>query len=219
MLTRSQKHPMLVDATVPRLLPRIRPLSDEQLVERFRAGDQQAFADIVERFGPRLEAYASRMLRGRTAESPDDVVQDVFVRAYGRLRANDRPMNLRPWLYRIAHNRCIDVLRVDTPAELVVEPPTLHTTEARAESSERMRDLVEDIQALPPNQRSALIIRELDGLSYDEIAAALGVTVPAVKSLLVRARMHLAEAAQTREATVPGAATRPLRGAPSPGTA
>jgi RNA polymerase sigma factor (sigma-70 family) len=137
-------------------------------------------------------------------------VQDVFVRAYPSLRRDDRPMDVRPWLYRIAHNRCLDVLRADVPTELVVEPPSLATTEASAEGSERLRHLVGDIQALAPNQRSALIIRELDGLSYDEIAAALGVTVPAVKSLLVRARMNLAQAAEAREQTAPAAAARAL---------
>jgi RNA polymerase sigma factor (sigma-70 family) len=197
-----------------RLRPRIRPQSDEQLVLRFRAGDEAAFAEIVERFRPRLLAYATRMLRGRTSEPADDVVQDVFIRAYRRLGADDRPMNVRPWLYRIAHNRCIDVMRVDQPVELIVEPPSLSTTEERAEGSERMRHLVEDIQGLPASQRSALIIRELDGLSYDEIAAALDVTVPAVKSLLVRARMNLAAAAEAREpaATPHPAALRPAVG-------
>ncbi len=184
---------------MPSLRSRIRPHSDEQLVARFRTGDEAAFAEIVERFRPRLIAYATRMLRGRTSETAEDVVQDVFVRAYRRLGADDRPMNVRPWLYRIAHNRCIDVLRIDQPAELIVEPPSLSTVEERAEGSERLRQLVDDIHGLPASQRSALIIRELDGLSYDEIATALDVTVPAVKSLLVRARMNLAAAAEARE--------------------
>ena len=201
---------------MPRLLPRIRSASDEQLVARFRAGDEAAFAALVERFEPRLLAYARRMLRGRASETAEDVVQDVFVRAYAGLRRDDRPMDVRPWLYRVAHNRCLDVLRVDVPAELVVEPPAPSTTEARAEGSERLRHLVEDIQALAPNQRSALIIRELDGLSYDEIAAALGVTVPAVKSLLVRARMNLAQAAQAREQAVPAPGARRVAPAATP---
>ena len=201
---------------MPRLRPRIRPQSDAQLVARFRAGDEAAFAALVERFEPRLLAYARRMLRGRTSEAAEDVVQDVFVRAYGGLRRDDRPMDVRPWLYRIAHNRCLDVLRIDVPAELVVEPPAAATTETRVEGSERLRHLVEDIQALSPNQRSALIIRELDGLSYEEIAAALDVTVPAVKSLLVRARVNLAEAAQAREQSVPATAAPRLAPAATP---
>lgn len=179
---------------------RLRPASDEHLVRRFRSGDDDAFAQIVERYRPRLVRYASGMLRTRGRHAADDVVQDVFVRAFGRLRQTEDPMALRAWLYRIAHNRCLDELSGRVSAELVTEPMSAGGAELEFERGERMRTLVEDIQGLPPQQRSALIIREMDGLTYDEIAAALGVTVPAVKSLLVRARMNLAKAAEARDA-------------------
>jgi RNA polymerase sigma factor (sigma-70 family) len=184
---------------MPRL-PRLRPAPDDQLVARFRAGDDDAFAQIVERYRPRLVRYAAGMLRSRGPHAADDVVQDVFVRAFGRLRATQGPMALRAWLYRIAHNRCLDELNGRTTAELTVEPMSAGGADAEFERGERVRTLVEDIQGLPPQQRSALIIREMDGLSYDEIAEALDVTVPAVKSLLVRARMNLAKAGEAREA-------------------
>ena len=183
-------------------LPRLRPASDEQLVTRFRAGDERAFDAIVERFRPRLVRYAASMLRSRGSHAAEDAVQDVFVRAYPALRADARPMALRAWLYRIAHNQCLNVLRTQAPLELDTERACGADAGADVawERSERLRRLVADIQCLPPNQRSALVIREIDGLSYVEIAEALGVTVPAVKSLLVRARMNLAEAAEAREA-------------------
>ena len=181
-------------------LPRLRPVSDEQLVDRFRAGDDRAFEAIVERYRPRLVRYAASMLRSRGGQAAEDAVQDVFVRAFAALRADARPMALRAWLYRIAHNRCLDLLRTDAPLELDAERAGADAgADVQFERGERMRRLVADIQELSPNQRSALVIREIDGLGYAEIAEALGVTVPAVKSLLVRARMNLAEAAEARE--------------------
>ena len=184
---------------MPALLRRPRTESDERLVARFRAGDDAAFAEIVARYEDRLRRYARQMLRRRSADVAEDVVQDAFLRAFGALRSNDRPMALRAWLYRIAHNRCLDELRVEATAELGDEAgPAAASTADLVESGERLRQLVADIDALAPKQRSALVIRELGGLTYEEIAEALDVTVPAVKSLLVRARVGLAEAAEAR---------------------
>src|SRR5687768_16407445 len=176
---------------------RLRGCSDEQLVARFRAGDDAAYALISDRYRDRLRRYAANMLRTRSADVAEDVVQDVFLRAFSALRANDREMLLRPWLYRAAHNRCIDELRRPANAELA-DAHLGADASAADEASRRMvlADLVSDIDSLPDQQRSALIIRELEGLGYEEIAGAPGVTVPAVKSLLVRARMGLAEAAE-----------------------
>ena len=203
---------------MPALLRRHRIQSDESLVARFRAGDEAAFAEIVARHETRLVRYAEQMLRRRSADTAQDVVQDVFLRAYRALRADERPMALRSWLYRIAHNRCLDELRVPAAAELRDDPDlelaAPATTADQAEGKERLRALVADIEALPARQRSALVIRELGGLSYDEMAAALDVTVPAVKSLLVRARVGLAEAAEAR-----GAAEREAVAARAPGLA
>ncbi len=180
--------------------PRLR--SDEELVAAFRAGDDDAFAAIAERYRERLVAYAGHMLRSRGQAAAEDVVQDVLIRAFRALRADSRPMALRAWLYRIAHNRCLDELRGERPAAELFEEAvgTAEDASVSAGRRERLRELVGDIQGLPPQQRSALVIRELDGLSYAELASALDTTVPAVKSLLVRARMNLAAAAEAREA-------------------
>lgn len=185
--------------------PLLRLRSDEQLVRLFRAGNEDAFRTIHDRFRARLLAYARQMLGGSRADA-EDVLQDVFVRAYGALRANEREVSLRAWLYRIAHNRCVDELR--RPVESAGAPPdALERVEARAgdpvttlERRESLRRLVQDVQRLPEQQRSALLMRELSGMPYQELAAALDVTVPAVKSLLVRARVGLAHASEAREA-------------------
>jgi RNA polymerase sigma factor (sigma-70 family) len=141
------------------------------------------------------------MLGGSRSDA-EDVLQDVFLRAYGALRNDDRPVTLRAWLYRVAHNRCIDHLRRPVPPaaevyELSRTPQ--HDPPGETERREDLRDLVRDVQRLPDQQRSALLMRELDGLSYAELADALRTSVPAVKSLLVRARIALVEAGEARD--------------------
>jgi RNA polymerase sigma factor (sigma-70 family) len=182
--------------------PLLRLRSDDQLVALFRAGNEAAFGVIHDRYRQRLFAYTRQMLSG-SRQDAEDALQDVFLRAYGALRADDRPVTLRAWLYRVAHNRCIDQLRRVAPAPadvLDVSRTPLHDPLAEAERREDLRRLVDDVRRLPEQQRSALLMRELEGLSYQELAGALGVTVPAVKSLLVRARIGLAEAVEARDA-------------------
>src|SRR4051794_21268143 len=139
------------------------------------------------------------MLRGST--EAEDVVQDVFLRAYGAMRTGEREIAVRAWLYRVAHNRCIDYVRRAPAPPLQPDELLPGGTDpvVEAERREDLRRLVADLHNLPEQQRSALIIRELEGLSYAELGTALGVTVPAVKSLLVRARSGLAEAAEARD--------------------
>lgn len=178
----------------------LRIRSDEQLVSFFREGNDDAFRVIHDRYRPRLWAYTRQMLAG-SGQDPEDAVQEIFVRAYHGLRANNRELALRAWLYRIAHNRCIDELRrpqtmtVDTLDTLV---PNVQDPVARAEQRDALRRLIADVQRLPDQQRSALLMRELSGMTYADVSGALGVTVPAVKSLLVRARVSLAQASEAR---------------------
>jgi RNA polymerase sigma factor (sigma-70 family) len=174
--------------------------SDEQLVAMFRAGHEEAFRAIHDRYKGRLFAYARQMLPGR--QDAEDALQDVFLRAYAGLRVNDRELALRAWLYRVAHNRCIDELRRPTlPAHERIElRPTVDDPVTQADQRESLRRLIGDIRRLPDQQRSALLMRELGGMSYAEVAEALGVSVPAVKSLLVRARIALVQAIEARDA-------------------
>ena len=180
-------------------VPLLRLRTDEQLLALFRSGREEAFRAIHDRYHDRLLAYVRHMLRGHS--EAEDVVQDVFLRAYGSLRSGEREIAVRPWLYRVAHNRCIDYVRRAPAAPLQPDEllPGGIDPVAAAEQREDLRRLVSDLHALPEQQRSALIIRELEGLSYDDLATTLGVTVPAVKSLLVRARTGLAEASEARD--------------------
>jgi RNA polymerase sigma factor (sigma-70 family) len=173
------------------------------LLALFRAGNEEAFGAIHDRYRQRLFAYVRQMLSAGPRQDAEDVMQDVFVRAYGALRADDREVNLRAWLYRVAHNRCIDHLRRPTPppAEIFeMSRKPLHDPIEEAQRREDLARLVEDVGRLPEQQRSALLMREMDGMSYADLAAALDVTVPAIKSLLVRARVGLVEAAEARDA-------------------
>jgi RNA polymerase sigma factor (sigma-70 family) len=179
----------------------LRLRNDDQLVALFRMGYDEAFRAIHDRYRQRLFAYTRQML-GSARSDAEDVLQDVFLRAYAALRDDDRPVTLRAWLYRVAHNRCIDHLRRPVPAAAEVydlSRPPEHDPPDETERREDLRRLVQDVQRLPEQQRSALLMREMDGLSYAELSDALRTTVPAIKSLLVRARMGLVEAGEARD--------------------
>src|SRR4051794_3111638 len=187
---------------LPLGVPLLRLRSDEQLLAYFRRGSDEAFRVLHDRYRQRLFAYVRQMLSGASRQDAEDVLQDVFVRAYGALRNDSREMNVRAWLYRVAHNRCIDHLRRPVPpaAEVFeVSRKPLHDPIEEAQRRDDLKRLVEDVGRLPDQQRSALLMREIDGLAYADIAGALEVTVPAVKSLLVRARVGLVEAAEARD--------------------
>src|SRR4051812_30011426 len=187
----------------PRGVGLLRLRSDDQLVAAFRHGNDEAFRVLHDRYRQRLFAYVRQMLSAGSRQDAEDVLQDVFVRAYRALRSDNREMNVRAWLYRVAHNRCIDHLRrpVPPPAEIfeVSRKPLLDPVE-EAQRRDDLRRLVADVGQLPEQQRSALLMREIDGMPYADLATALDVTVPAVKSLLVRARVGLVEAAEARDA-------------------
>jgi RNA polymerase sigma factor (sigma-70 family) len=174
--------------------------SDERLVALVRRGNQAAFEALVARYQSRLLAFCRHMLSSK--EDAEDVLQEVFAAAFNAMLADDRPINVRPWLYRIARNRSLNHLRrtqavgVDSMDVHLSEGGT--TTADKVHKREEFRLLVSDVQDLPETQRTALLLREIDALSYEQIADAMETTVPSVKSLLVRARVSLAEAAEAR---------------------
>lgn len=186
------------------LLARRSPLlklqGDEKLIAMARAGNPGAFETIVDRYQSRLLGFCRQMLS--STEDAEDVLQEVFVNAYRAMLADEREINLRPWLYRIARNRCLNFLRKPRAAaqesmDMVPEVDAASTAE-RVHNREEFRQILSDVNKLPETQRAALLLREMDALSYEEIAAAMDTTVPSVKSLLVRARISLAEASQAR---------------------
>lgn len=176
--------------------PPLSMLTDEQLVTRFRAGDDAAFTEIHRRYRPALVAFAAKMLRG-SGHDADDVVQESFIRAFRGLRATGGPMTVRAWLYMIVRNRTLDELRAPrrtqryddaAPAVALVHSDDPATT---VDAREELHRIVDEIGRLPRRQRMALVLREVDGRTHAETAHALQTTVPATKSLVIRARSNL----------------------------
>jgi RNA polymerase sigma factor (sigma-70 family) len=180
--------------------PILRLQSDERLVAFTRRGNVAAFETLVGRYETRLLAFCRHLLGSR--EDAEDILQEVMAAAFNAILADDRPIKVRPWLYRIARNRCLNHLRRNQA--MGVDSMDVHFSDNGASTADKVHDreefrlLVGDIQDLPETQRTALVLREMDALSYEQIAEAMETTVPSVKSLLVRARVSLAEAAEAR---------------------
>src|SRR5215203_3677414 len=165
--------------------PLLRLQSDERLVVLVRRGNQSAYEALVARYQSRLLAFCRHMLGSR--EDAEDVLQEVFAAAFNAMLADERSLN---------DLRRTQAIGVDSMDVHLSEHGT--TTADKVHKREEFRQLVEDVQGLPETQRTALLLREIDALSYDQIALAMETTVPSVKSLLVRARVGLAEAAEAR---------------------
>jgi RNA polymerase sigma factor (sigma-70 family) len=180
--------------------PLLRLQSDERLVALTRRGQHGAFEALVQRYQPRLLAFCRHMLGSQ--EDAEDVLQEVFAASFNAMCADERPINARPWLYRIARNRCLNHLRrpraTGQDSMDIFERDGGTTTADTVHKREEFRHIVADVGGLPETQRTALLLREIDALSYDQIAEAMDTTIPSVKSLLVRARVALAEAAEAR---------------------
>jgi len=180
--------------------PLLRLQSDERLVTLTRRGNSAAFEVLVSRYESRLLAFCRHMLGSR--EDAEDVLQEVLAAAFNAMTADERPINVRPWLYRIARNRSLNHLRRSQPVG--VDSMDIHFSDNGASTADKVHDreefrlLVGDINGLAETQKTALVLREMDALSYEQIAEAMETTVPSVKSLLVRARVSLAEAAEAR---------------------
>lgn len=173
--------------------------SDEALAERVRAtGDVAAFGLLVTRYRARVVALARRMLAATGPDEAEDIAQEAFVAAYDKRSTFRRGEPFRPWLYRIAVNRCLDRLRATArrPALLdiaaVSEPALIGGDPLEALLTEEGEQrLSEAVAALPPKLRAVFLLRHLDDLSYEEIAAAAGVPLGTVKTHLFRARALL----------------------------
>ncbi len=174
---------------------------DERLATLAGAGSDRAFAVLYHRYHQRLYRYCRSTLR-HDADA-QDALQATFAGAYAALREGRRDAPLRPWLYRIAHNEAVSLLRRRQPqAELTEEAAGAGTSaEEQAIARERLATLVSDLQELPERQRGALVMRELGGLSHEEVALALGTSVGAAKQTVFEARRSLQEFAEGRAMT------------------
>jgi RNA polymerase sigma factor (sigma-70 family) len=175
--------------------------TDAQLATAARRGSQPAFEALFRRYRPRITAF----VRGSVPDDGrvDDVVQEVFVSALRNLGTLETPDAFAPWLHRIARNACIDHLRRVSREEIAIDSHLLEAAEGRplrppaqsihghVSSKEDIEHLRQAFGELPAAQHQALVLRELEGLSYDEIGRRLSLSRPAVESILFRARRGL----------------------------
>ncbi len=185
----------------PLVLPRSRRLlgafGDGRLVEEVRRGNDAAFEVIYDRHHRGILAFARHMLSSR--EEAEDAVQYVFTQAYNGMHRSDRELYLKAWLYTIARNRCLSMLRArrEQPGELG-ELATAGLGEAVQQRVE-VRELLEDMRELPEDQRAALVLSELGDLSHADVAQVLGCEPMKIKSLVFQARSALIESRTARE--------------------
>jgi RNA polymerase sigma-70 factor (ECF subfamily) len=191
--------------------------ADWRLLARVAAGEPAAFEPLVERHQDRLLAVCERLLGDR--EEARDAVQEVFVKLYRGAAGFEPRGALFTFLYRIAVNHCLNRMRRRRIARFLSlsapgdpeEGPAFDpageepSPERAAAARERWRRTRRAIERLPPGQRAVLVLAKFEGLSYREIAAALGVTEGAVESRLVRALRRLAAAQEPGPAGVPSA--------------
>ncbi len=168
------------------------------LRSRAARGDAAAFAAVYERHHQALYRYCRSILRHE--EDAQDALQSTFARAFAALQDERRDFDLKPWLFRIAHNEAISILRRRREtAELGDLPGDEGETEERVSEREQLRELRHDLADLPDRQRSALVLRELNGLSHAEIGTVLDLSPSAVKQAIFEARTALFSCREGRE--------------------
>ncbi len=174
-------------------------LSDERLTRRAIGGDQRAFTAIFARYQQPLYRYCLAILGDR--QDAEDALQSTMLKVLRALPGEERRIELKPWLYRIAHNESVELIRRRRPseeldAELLAGGAGLVE---EASQRERLRHLLADLEQLPERQRGTLVMRELGGLGFEEIGAALGTSAAVARQTLYEARLGLREMDAGRE--------------------
>ena len=178
-------------------------MTERELVDRARAGDQDAFEQLVLNNQNRVYTLALRMVNDR--EEAADLAQEAFLKAWQGLPSFQGDSSFSTWVYRLASNACIDYLRKQKRRREVEHVLSLDDEESgwtepadwdqdpqrQLERAERSREVARGLEALPDHHRQVLTLRELSGLSYQEIGQALELDIGTVKSRIARARLAL----------------------------
>ena len=176
-------------------------LSDEQLVVLVLQGQSEAFAILVERYQKQIFALAYRL--GGDYDEARDMAQEAFVRIYQELSRFDSSRRFFPWMYRVAHNTCVNILhkrpKETTPLEAVYDLAASDTSDegspvACYEQLELGDAINGALQSLPEKYRFPLILKYLEGMSYQEIAEQLDLPVSTIETRLFRGRAMLKKA-------------------------
>jgi RNA polymerase sigma factor (sigma-70 family) len=168
-------------------------LSDERLARLAAGGDSLAFTTIYQRYHGQLYRYC-RSIVG-SPEDAADALQNTMLSAFRSLQGEIRSIRMKPWLYKIAHNESISVLRQRRPVAALEAASGVVGSDMALDSAtrERLRELMADVGRLSERQRGALLMRELNGLDYQEIGAALGTSAGAAKQSVHEARVALVD--------------------------
>ena len=180
----------------------MRLASDARLVRIAVRGEQRAFAAIFQRYHQELYRYCRAILGDE--EEASDALQNTMLKVMQALPGESREIALRPWLYRIAHNEAIALLRQRQPSAALSDEAANLTDalpEHRVQERERLRHLVADLRSLPDRQRGALLMRELNDVDYSAIGAAFGTSSAVARQTVYEARVALQEMAEGREMT------------------
>lgn len=174
-------------------------LSDDRLARRAVEGDDRAFAAIFRRYHQSLYRFCLAIVGN--PEDAQDALQNTMVKVLRALPGEERKIELKPWLYRIAHNESIELLRRRRDTRQLDDelPAPGFGLADDAASRERLRRLISDLDELPERQRGALVMRELSGLDFAEIAAALGTSPAVARQTLYEARLSLRQMDEGRE--------------------
>ena len=166
------------------------PANDAVLVRRVQRGDERAFEAIFKRHHAPLLSYCRHTLSSQ--DEAEDALQQAFIKAHQALLRGTAPRELRPWLYAIARNCCLSAIAARRPTvELQDHTPTLEGLSEEVHQREDLRELVAGIGRLPEDQRSALLLAELEDLNHQAIATIVGCEVSKVKALIYQARTTL----------------------------
>jgi RNA polymerase sigma factor (sigma-70 family) len=172
--------------------------SDDRLARRAARGDRRAFAEIYRRYDQDLYRFCLAMVGN--PQDAQDTLQNTMVKVLRGLPGEERTIQLKPWLYRIARNESIETLRKRRESsELEPQHAVAVGVTETAETRERLRTLLADLEVLPERQRSALVMRELAGLGYDQIGAAFGTSAAVARQTLYEARLSLRQLEAGRE--------------------
>src|SRR5690242_17219774 len=166
-------------------------LDDDRLAREVAKGNDTAFEVVYDRHHAGILSFCRHLLGSR--DEAEDAVQQTFVSAYRALSSNGKPVRLKPWLYTIARNRCISMFRGRHDEPSTQAEPSTEGLHQEVQRRDDLRQLLGDLQRLPVDQRAALILSEIRGMSHRDVADALGCDTRKVKALVFQARTHLTQ--------------------------
>jgi RNA polymerase sigma-70 factor, ECF subfamily len=168
--------------------------SDEQLVAQLneeKSKSEKAFTELYNRYSPKVHAYCLRVLNNR--EAAEDIFQETFIRFYQKIQTDHKQTNVPGFLITIARNLCLNYKRDNIPSVPIESDDFVLETSKGYENTELLNLITTALELLDFEYKEAFVLREYDGLSYNEIAEVTGVTITNAKSRVFRAKQKIKE--------------------------